>query len=136
MERAIELLWEKVDILKKEREVLRGKGDMNGVCSRDTVLGILYTIINDLSITDLYSIIPELTDILEEDDSDMVNHPDHYNKGGIETIDLIKMALSDDEFQGYLKGNVLKYKLRAPYKGKESEDHDKAKVYYDWLGEL
>ena len=124
MERAIELLWEKVDILKKEREVLRGKGDMNGVCSRDTVLGILYTIVNDLN-----------NDILEED-SDMVNHPDHYNKGGIETIDLIKMALSDDEFKGYLKGNVLKYKLRAPYKGKESEDHDKAKVYYDWLGEV
>lgn len=130
MERAIELLWEKVDILKKEREVLRGKGDMNGVCSRDTVLGILYTIINELNNDILEDVMDKL-----EDDSDMVNHPDHYNKGGIETIDLIKMALSEEEFQGYLKGNVLKYKFRAPYKGQEDEDHSKAKVYYDWLGE-
>lgn len=61
---------------------------------------------------------------------DMVNNPPHYNKGGLEAIQVIKMALTREEYKGYLKGNVLKYKLRAPYKGKEDEDHEKANWYY------
>ena len=59
-------------------------------------------------------------------------HTPQYNHGLIETIDVIKMALTPEEFRGFLKGNVLKYELRAPYKHAEpDEDYQKAKDYYD-----
>tara|TARA_R110000803_G_scaffold80261_5_gene146057 strand:- start:4768 stop:5178 length:411 start_codon:yes stop_codon:yes gene_type:complete len=46
-----------------------------------------------------------------------VNHPDHYTAGGIEVIDILEAKLTPEEFKGYLKGNCLKYLLRAEHKG-------------------
>ena len=40
--------------------------------------------------------------------TDNVNHPPHYNKGGIECIQAIQAMLTPDEFVGYLRGNSLK----------------------------
>ena len=61
-------------------------------------------------------------------------HTPHYMNGLIETIDVIKMALTEDEFRGFLKGNVLKYQIRAPHKHETpDEDYQKAKDYYDLL---
>lgn len=57
---------------------------------------------------------------------DMVNSPDHYTKGGIETYDFIKAkGLS------YELGNVVKYVSRANHKGKRLEDLQKARWYLD-----
>lgn len=64
--------------------------------------------------------------------SDNVKNPEHYTKGGIETIDYIKAKLSPEEFAGYCKGNVLKYVSRESDKG-GTEDLKKARVYLDWL---
>jgi hypothetical protein len=62
---------------------------------------------------------------------DMVNHPPHYNQGGIETIDAIKAALGDG-FPAYLTGNILKYMWR--YKHKNGvEDLKKAQFYLNRL---
>lgn len=58
-----------------------------------------------------------------------VDHPPHYNAGGIECIDGLKAMLSREEFIGFLKGNVVKYLWRAKHKGKESEDARKAGWY-------
>lgn len=52
--------------------------------------------------------------------SDIINKPDHYNKTGKETIETIEDAMLGDEFEGYLKGNVLKYVTR--YRFKHAED--------------
>lgn len=61
-------------------------------------------------------------------------HTPHYMNGLIETIDVIKMALTPEEFRGFLKGNVLKYQIRAPHKNETpDEDYQKAKDYYDLL---
>ena len=60
--------------------------------------------------------------------SDPVNHPSHYNQGGIETLDIIKMSLTEEEYKGYLKGNVLKYRERAQFKGNAEQDYAKAKI--------
>lgn len=70
------------------------------------------------------------------DPVDMVNHPPHYNHGGIESLDIIRMCLTKKEFKGYLKGQVLKYRERAPYKGNSEQDYAKAKFYYDMLMEM
>ena len=58
---------------------------------------------------------------------DMVNHPPHYNKAGIETIDAI-MAATDGGFEYYLQGNIIKYVWRYRYKNCV-EDLEKALCY-------
>ena len=58
---------------------------------------------------------------------DMVNHPPHYNKAGIETIDAI-MAATDGGFEYYLQGNIIKYVWRYQYKN-GVEDLEKALWY-------
>jgi hypothetical protein len=66
---------------------------------------------------------------------DQVNNPDHYNKTGIETIDLIKNSMSEVEFRGYLKGNIIKYVSRHMHKGMPLKDVLKAQWYIDRLAD-
>ena len=68
---------------------------------------------------------PEMKSRLQYvNDSDPVNHPSHYNShpSGIEAIQIT-------EHETFLRGNILKYVLRAPYKGNELEDLEKAAWY-------
>jgi hypothetical protein len=65
--------------------------------------------------------------------SDPVDQPDHYNSGSIEAIEAIKASMPQNEFNGYLKGNALKYLWRYDYKGKPVEDLRKCKWYIDRL---
>tara|TARA_Y100001938_G_C8050430_1_gene411388 strand:+ start:772 stop:1083 length:312 start_codon:yes stop_codon:yes gene_type:complete len=62
---------------------------------------------------------------------DMVNHPPHYNKAGIETIDAIK-AMTEGGFEYYLQGNIMKYLWRYRYKN-GAEDLKKAQWYLNEL---
>jgi len=57
----------------------------------------------------------------------------HYCAGGIECIDAIRAALGPVQFQGYLRGNAMKYLWRYPYKGSPVSDLKKARTYIDWL---
>lgn len=66
--------------------------------------------------------------------SDAVNHPKHYTDGKIECIDYIEDKLTEDEFKGYIKGNVIKYLTRERLKN-GTEDLRKAKWYLDRLCE-
>ena len=59
---------------------------------------------------------------------DLVNAPPHYRQGGIECIDAIRAALTDEEFRGYLKGNSMKYLWREKHKGGD-QDLKKAAWY-------
>ena len=61
-------------------------------------------------------------------DTDEVNHPDHYTRGGIECLDAIESALTPEEFRGYIKGNILKYTWREKLKNKD-QDLKKAEFY-------
>lgn len=63
---------------------------------------------------------------------DNINHPSHYCKGGIECIDAIKASMTNKAFEGYCKGNVMKYIFRYEDKG-GIEDLEKAQVYLGWL---
>ncbi|KFN92157.1 DUF3310 domain-containing protein [Tetragenococcus muriaticus] len=64
--------------------------------------------------------------------SDNVNHPNHYTQGDIETIDYIKDKLTDEEFRGFVKGNVLKYVSREGLKNGD-EDLKKSDWYLNKL---
>ena len=63
---------------------------------------------------------------------DNVNQPGHYTAGGIECIQAIKASMSPEEYQGYLKGNALKYLWRFRHKN-GVEDLRKMQVYINWL---
>ena len=63
---------------------------------------------------------------------DNVSHPSHYTAGGIECIQAIKASMSPEEYQGYLKGNALKYLWRFRHKN-GVEDLRKAQIYLSWL---
>ena len=62
---------------------------------------------------------------------DMVNSPPHYNKTGIECIDAI-IAMTDEGFEYYLQGNIMKYLWRYRYKN-GIEDLKKAEWYLNKL---
>jgi hypothetical protein len=53
-----------------------------------------------------------------------VDHPRHYNEGGVEVIEAIEAWRL-----GFHLGNVVKYVARANYKGKPLEDLKKAQWY-------
>lgn len=49
---------------------------------------------------------------------DEINHPEHYqSESGLECIEAIRAALTEDEFRGYCKGNAFKYVWRERMKG-------------------
>lgn len=64
---------------------------------------------------------------------DVVNSPPHYTAGGIEAIDAIEAALSDEGFRGALKANILKYMWRYEKKADPVADLRKARWYLDRL---
>jgi hypothetical protein len=51
----------------------------------------------------------------------------HYKShpSGIEAIEIT-------QYESFLRGNIIKYVLRAPYKGDELNDLLKAKEYLEW----
>ena len=51
-----------------------------------------------------------------------------------EVIDVIKSMLTEEEYKGFLKGNLLKYRLRD--KGQDESDKEKAKDYKNELEHL
>jgi len=75
-----------------------------------------------------YEETPTLTGVV-----DKVNHPEHYTKGGIESIDYMKSNMTTVGFCGFLEGSVKKYLHRFRYKGKPIEDLKKARWYLDRL---
>lgn len=64
----------------------------------------------------------------QEPAPDLVNHPPHYKRGGIETLDFIEA-----KGLGYHLGNVVKYVSRAGHKeGVDPvDDLKKARFYLD-----
>ena len=70
----------------------------------------------------------------EEEESDKeVDSPAHYNTGAVECIEAIGSTLSGEEFQGYCRGNAMKYLWRCMYKGKTKQDLEKCRWYLDKL---
>ena len=59
-----------------------------------------------------------------------INHPDHYNSGKYEVMDVIEDAGFGE---GFCLGNALKYILRAKHKENYVEDLKKAKWYIDYI---
>lgn len=74
---------------------------------------------------------PEIKSAEETQEKDIINHPEHYTKGGIEVREFI-----DSWHLDFNSGNVIKYVVRAPYKSTELQDLKKAQNYLNHLIEL
>lgn len=68
---------------------------------------------------------------------DVVNAPSHYYlMPGVQVIEVIRASLTPEEFEGYCKGNSIKYQLRANKKhDKWQEDWLKSRKYLEFLFE-
>jgi len=64
---------------------------------------------------------------MSKEKKNIINHPEHYTKG-IETIDYIRSWNMD-----YVRGNIIKYITRFPYKGTALADLEKAQWYLEYL---
>lgn len=64
-------------------------------------------------------------------------HDKHYAEMKVQPIDVMQKMLTPEEFIGFLKGNIIKYHLRAGHKAGESDskDNDKRDRYITWLDE-
>ena len=77
-------------------------------------------------------LITDLHDPLTKARYEAVSHPEHYQGVcGLEAIEVMRNFLPkyQNSHVSYLIGNVIKYILRAPSKGKEIEDLMKAQKY-------
>lgn len=72
----------------------------------------------------------------KQDDADNVNHPQHYNSGGIECIDAMVAAFGKEEVGAFCKLNAFKYLWRCEHKGTYLEDINKAIWYLNKFKEL
>lgn len=52
---------------------------------------------------------------------------DHYHQIGIQPWTVMESVLSHEEFIGYLKGNIIKYAMRA---GRKDGSDDAAKAWH------
>lgn len=68
----------------------------------------------------------------KHEESDLIDKQDHYTANGIEPIEIMRQNMTQEEYRGFLLGNIIKYPLR--YKRKNGlEDLQKAKTYLTWL---
>ena len=58
----------------------------------------------------------------------------HYRDMAIQPIEVMRSVLTDAEYIGYLKGNIIKYSMRAGKKA-GSDDAGKAQHYREFLAE-
>ena len=69
-----------------------------------------------------------------------VNHPSHYNHGGMETIDKMIKLYGIEKVKAFCELNAFKYRDRAGYKGSSdsaiARDINKALLYENKLNEL
>ena len=63
---------------------------------------------------------------------DNVNHPDHYTQSKVECIDAIESA-TENGYEYYLQGVILKYIWRYRHKNDALEDLKKAEWYLKQL---
>lgn len=63
---------------------------------------------------------------------DVVKQPRHYKNGLYETLDEMLIVFGPVPTYDFCRLNAWKYRARAPFKGKQKEDMDKANRYIEY----
>jgi len=61
-----------------------------------------------------------------------VKNQNHYKVSARQPIEIMQTLMTSKGFDGFLLGNILKYRLRAGYKGDAEKDMNKAAQYAYW----
>jgi len=66
-----------------------------------------------------------------------VNQPNHYQFAGMEIQDLLKKLFTHDEYVAWIRGNIIKYRMRASLKNKDAtlQDIDKSNKYREFYNQ-
>jgi len=68
----------------------------------------------------------------EVPEENVVRNPSHYQIfPGVEAIEVVAAAMTEQQFYGYCLGNCLKYKLRAGAKDNVHQELGKAAFYQE-----
>ena len=121
-----------VDNFQAQNELTTGK-TYDLICKTDKY----FRVINDNGnignyFKDRFEVIPSLDDVIKDKQKENVphgtlehvNHPNHYNKGKFEVIDVI-----EDWGLGFNLGNAIKYIGRCEHKENKKQDLEKALWY-------
>ena len=63
-------------------------------------------------------------------------HDKHYLESVVEPIKVMEKLFTEEELKGFIKGNILKYRLRMGHKDDIQNEMDKIRVYEQWLAKL
>ena len=63
-------------------------------------------------------------------------HDKHYLDSVVEPIKVMEKLFTKEELKGFIKGNILKYRLRMGHKDDIQKEMDKIRVYEQWLAKL
>ena len=63
-------------------------------------------------------------------------HDKHYLESVVEPIKVMEKLFTKEELKGFIKGNILKYRLRMGHKDGIQKEMDKIRVYEQWLAKL
>ena len=63
-------------------------------------------------------------------------HDKHYLESVVEPIKVMEKLFTKEELKGFIKGNILKYRLRMGHKDDIQKETDKIRVYEQWLAKL
>ena len=80
--------------------------------------------------TDTYIVVNE--DRVQE----VEKHDKHYLESVVEPIKVMEKLFTKEELKGFIKGNILKYRLRMGHKDDIQKEMDKIRVYEQWLAKL
>lgn len=76
--------------------------------------------------------IPKSPMIFNKQDSGAAVDQKHYQTAEKEPIEIMQMYFTSEMMHGFCLGNVIKYALRARFKGTEMKDIEKMAQYADW----
>ena len=62
----------------------------------------------------------------------MASDAKHYQHAEVESIEIMQMYFTSEMMHGFCLGNVIKYALRARFKGTEMKDIEKMAQYAAW----
>ena len=63
-------------------------------------------------------------------------HDKHYLESVVEPIKVMEKLFTKEELKGFIKGNILKYRLRMGHKDDIQKEMDKIRVYEQWFAKL
>ncbi|WP_421276141.1 DUF3310 domain-containing protein [Aeromonas veronii] len=116
---------------------ITGKGNRKAIQLDEYAVGLLNEVFDaEWNVKTIYSSKYKMTDNQEIKLYDLVERPKHYDlfgDGTTEAIQVIQKTLTKEEFKGYLKGNILKYRLRIGEKDDAKQEIGKIKAYNKML---